>query len=91
MVSIDIENDKKLKEVSRVKSTEHIVCREGEDHSRLSKYNKKYLGKLARNKNAQHINFNDGSKYIGEIEDGMKSGLGMLFIPDGSVYIGSWL
>ena len=49
------------------------------------------MEKIARNKNVQHLTFDDGSKYIGEIEDGMKSGVGLLFIPDGSVYLGQWL
>jgi hypothetical protein len=34
------------------------------------------------------VNFNDGSKYVGDIENGMKEGLGILFAPDGAIYLG---
>ena len=46
---------------------------------------------MTRTRNIQNINFNDGSRYFGEIDDGMKNGIGMLLVQDGSVYMGEWL
>lgn len=49
------------------------------------------IGRLSRNRNVSEVNFNDGSKYIGELDAATKSGLGVLFAPDGSLYMGDWL
>jgi len=49
-----------------------------------------YTGKLGRARNIQHLAFNDGSQYTGQVEDGMKNGMGMLLVHDGSAYLGDW-
>jgi hypothetical protein len=46
--------------------------------------------RLGRLRNIQKINYEDEGYYIGQIEDGLKHGSGVLSIKDGSVYLGDW-
>ena len=46
--------------------------------------------KLRKYKNISQLSFDDGSLYLGQMEGGIKQGIGILNIPDGSVYLGEW-
>ena len=46
--------------------------------------------KLNRLGALDQTNYDDGSRYVGELKEGRKHGNGILYVPDGAVYLGQW-
>lgn len=41
-------------------------------------------------RNIHKINYEDGTLYIGELDESIRDGTGLLSVPDGSIYLGEW-